>query len=133
MAETMYAPNTNKQFTCQEVYITPIQGESKSRPYDDAYNAEIDDRKDSLHWYRTPTTSNVNIGPDPENINVQLRNDYNPSHGPMIGYSVNNNLDRLKSSTYIKNQNNVSVDRFVDPILLKQLETNQFHISNLYV
>ena len=30
MAEKMYAPNTNKQFTCQEVYVPPLEGESKN-------------------------------------------------------------------------------------------------------
>ncbi|XWV25166.1 putative pore coat assembly factor [Tupanvirus deep ocean] len=128
MAENMYAPNTNKQFTCQEVYITPAEGESKNRSYNDAYNAEIDDRKELLHWYYEPTKCGVNMGPDPNHMNLQLKIDDNRNHGPMIGYSVNNQLDRLKSQAYLKPTDNVCSDRFMDPMLLKQLESNPYNI-----
>ena len=128
MAENMFAPNTNKQFTCQEVYIAPLQGESKNRSYDDAYNAQIDDRKDLLHWYYEPTACGVNMGPDPEYLNVQLRNDNNIAHGPMIGYSVNNQLGRLKTHTQIKPIENVCSDRFMDSMVLAQLESNPYNI-----
>ncbi|XWV26427.1 hypothetical protein QJ857_gp0642 [Tupanvirus soda lake] len=128
MAENMYAPNTNKQFTCQEVYITPAEGETKNRSYNDAYNAEIDDRKELLHWYYEPTKCGVNMGPDPNHMNVQLKIDDNRSHGPMVGYSVNNQLDRLKSQSYLKPSDNVCSDRFMDPMLLKQLESNPYNI-----
>lgn len=131
MAENMFAPNTNKQFTCQEVYIAPLKGETRSRTYDDMYNARIDDRKEKLHWYRPPTASGINIGPDPNKINIQVRNDNNIAPEPILGYSVNNNLDRLKSNTTIKSTGTVSGDRFIDPILLKQLQTNPFSLPSL--
>ena len=132
MAENMYAPNTNKQFTCQEVYIAPLEGESKNRSYNDAYDsyhANVDDRKELLHWYRTPTNSNVNIGPDVNNINVELKNDDKRAYVPIIGYSVNNQLDRLKSGTTIKSINTVDSDRFIDPLLLQQLQSNPYNIA----
>jgi hypothetical protein len=128
LAENMSAPNTNKQFTCQEVYITPLQGESKNRSYDNVYNMQIDDRKDLLHWYHEPTLCGVNMGPDSEHLNVQLRNDNNKMPGPIIGFSVNNQLDRLKTQSFIKPNDNITSDRFMDPILLKQLESNPFNI-----
>lgn len=128
MAEKMTAPNTNKQFTCQEVYITPAEGTAKSRPYSDAYNARIDDRKESLHWYRPPTDSNVNMGPDPEHMNVVLRDDMHHSQSPAPGFTYNSNLDRMKSKGSFKLQNDISVDRFIDPIILRQLESNEFNI-----
>jgi hypothetical protein len=128
ITEKMYAPNTNKQFTCQEVYIQPAKAESKNRSYNDAYNAKIDGRKDVLHWYYEPTKCGINAIPDPENINVRLRNDNNQSTGPIIGYSINNKLDRLKSHSQIRSTDQINGDRFIDPMLLKQLESNPYHI-----
>ena len=128
MAENMYAPNTNKQFTCQEVYIAPAEGDAKSRPYDDAYNARIDDRKDTLHWYRPPTTCGVNIGPDVDQVNVSLRDPNHQAHMPAPGFTINNTLDRMQPQLHYKYQNNVPNDRFIDPMLLKQLETNELNI-----
>jgi len=128
ITEKMFAPNTNKQFTCQEVYIAPVSGESNNRSYNDAYNAEIDDRKDILHWYRPPTECGINLAPDPNNMNVQLKNDNNPSHGPIVGYTVNNQLDRFVAQTHIKPTDTITSDRFMDPMLLKQLEKNPFNI-----
>ena len=129
MAENIYVPNTNKQFTCQEVYIAPLEGEIKNKLYNDAYNAQIDNRKELLHQYRSPTNSGVNVGPNIDNIVVQLKNDDNKMPGPIIGYSTNNNLDRLKQRSSAKPVDNISSDRFIDPILLKQLETNPYNIS----
>ncbi len=129
ITEKMYARPTNKQFTCQEVYIQPLQGESKNRSYNDAYNAKIDDRKDLLHWYYEPTKCGADRGPDPDNMNVHLRDDNNNSVAPMIGYSVNNKLDRLKTNLQMKHFDNVNADRFMDPALLKQLESNPYNLS----
>ena len=130
IAENMFAPDTNKQFTCQKVHIGPLQGEKKSRMYDDMYNANINDKKELLQGYRPPTTCGTNMGPDPRKMNIQLKNDNNTTRNPMIGYSVNNNLDRLKSTVTIKPTGTISEDRFIDPVLLKQLQTNPFSIPS---
>ena len=105
-----------------------MQGENKHRTYEDAYNARIDDRKELLHKYRSPTNSNINLGPDPELVNVQLKTDDNRCRGPTVGYTVNNNLDRLKTYSTTKFNDNIVSDRFMDPVLLKQLESNPFNI-----
>lgn len=129
LAEKMDAPNTNRQFTGQEVYIAPIIGNAKSRPYNDAYNAEINDKREQLQIYRAPTNSNVNIGPDPKNITLHVTEDDNRMPGPMVGYTVNNQLDRLRNKTYFKPTEMVPSDRYLDNMVLKQLENNPYHIS----
>ena len=129
LSTKMHAPTTNRQFTCEEVYVAPLLGDLKPRSYLDAYNARVDDRKDLLHFYRTPTNSNINMGPDPDKIKIRLREDDRPTHslGPI--YSVNNHLDRLQPQTLFKNSNPNASDRFIDPSLLKQLESNPYNIS----
>ncbi len=131
MSQNMTAPNTNKQFTCQETYLAPIQGAIAIRPYDAEYNAEIDDRKELLHWYRTPTTSNYNKGPDAEAVNIQLKDDFNPTHSINLGYTPNNNLNRLHQQTTNKTNKESERIRYIDPKLIQQLSTNPYHQSIL--
>ena len=102
----------------------------KNRPYDDAYNAQINENKEKLHWYRTPTSCNINLGPDVDNINVSLKNDDNINKNLNIGYSPNNKLDRLKTNISCKSNNILLPDRFIDPLLIKQLESNPYNIIN---
>ena len=129
LSENVNAPNTNRQFTCQEVYITPLTGNSKNRPYDDMYNAEINDTKELLHWYHEPTKCNFNLIPTMENTFVSLKNDENVSQNIVVGTSFNNELDRPKMNVQMKNNDGINVSRFVDPILLDQLKRNPFNIK----
>lgn len=129
LAEKMDAPNTNRQFTGQEVYISPIGGNVNNRPYNDAYNAEINDNREKLQVYREPTTCNVNLGPDSANITVRVSNDNNCMPAPRIGYSVNNQLDRLKTETYMKSDSSTTLAKYLDDMVLEQLNTNPYHIS----
>lgn len=129
IAEKMEAPNTNRQFTGQEVYITPLEGQSKNRPYDDAYHAETNDRKEKLQIYHPPTNSNINLGPDPANIVIHMSNDDNQMPEPMVGYSANNQLDRPRTGISIKPIGTMNSDRYLDNMLLKQLENNPYHIQ----
>uniref|UniRef100_A0A6C0LR06 Uncharacterized protein n=1 Tax=viral metagenome TaxID=1070528 RepID=A0A6C0LR06_9ZZZZ len=129
IAESMFAPNTNKQFTSQEVYIQPAQGDIMNRLYNDAYNAVMDDRKDILHWYHPPTASGVNLGPIKEQLNVVLKNDDNKMSDPFVGYSVNNNLDRLKTEGSVNSPKlDVPNSMYVDPKILMQLNANPYNI-----
>ncbi|AYV85295.1 MAG: hypothetical protein Satyrvirus9_21 [Satyrvirus sp.] len=131
MAGNFYVPNTNKEISCQEVYIHPLAGNIKNRPYDDAYNATLDDRKEILQQYRAPTTCGPDIGPDPLRVNIQLKNDNNKSNKsrePMVGFSYNSSLDRPKNQIYSRQHDTVSEERFIDPILLEQLNSNPFNI-----
>ena len=132
LSEKMYAPNTNKQFTCQEVYIAPLQGTPMARPYNDAYNARVDDRKEKLHWYRPPTNSGASQGPTAEQMNVSLRSDNHETQNLMPVYSVNHKLDRMATMTFSKAQGTISSDRFIDPVLIEQLKTNQYNIPNMH-
>lgn len=128
MAANPSASNTNKQFTCQEVYIGPLEGENRNRSYEDAYNAEINDRKEILQQYRAPTNSGVDMGPDPSMLTIQVRDDNNRAPGPIIGCTVNNQLDRLSRQSSIRPDSTIPEDRFIDPVLIQQLQTNPYNI-----
>ena len=88
----------------------------------------MDDRKDILHWYRPPTASGVNLGPIKEQMNVYLKNDNNRMPGPNPVYSVNNNQDRPDFLQTTRTKDNVPMDLFIDPSVLKQLENNPYNI-----
>ncbi|UFX99836.1 hypothetical protein QKC54_gp0406 [Megavirus baoshan] len=129
LSEKHQAPNTTRQFTCQEVYITPVLGENKNRPYNDAYNFVPDDKKESVKIYREPTNNGVKIGPDVENINARLKSDNHKSRVPILGTSFNNRLDRPEIITQHKINDNIDSQRFVDPTIVQQLQNNPFNIT----
>ncbi|AGF85394.1 hypothetical protein QJ854_gp388 [Moumouvirus goulette] len=123
------APNTTRQFTCQEVYITPVSANNKNRSYNDAYNFEPDDKKESVKIYRAPTSSNVKIGPDVENINARMKDDNNISREPIVGTCFNNKIDRPEINIQCKTNTNIDSYRFVDPLMVEQLQNNPFNIK----
>lgn len=129
LTEKKEAPNTNKQFTCQEVYIAPLEGHQKPKSYEAAYNAETNERKEALFKYRSPTDSGVNMGPDPDMINLKLRNDNHESRDPNTGYSFNNSLDRFNPQISSKISNSIDSCRYIDPMLVGQLDSNPFNIK----
>ena len=120
---------TIKESTIENDYVAPLRGENRPQSYESAYNVIIDDKKESVLKYRPPTDCNINMGPDPAAINIQLRSDDNRSRAPMVGCTINNNLDRLKTISTSKINNCIPSDRFIDPVLLKQLESNPFNLS----
>ncbi|AEQ33358.1 hypothetical protein [Acanthamoeba polyphaga mimivirus] len=129
LSEKHQAPNTTRQFTCQEVYVAPVLGENKNRPYDDAYNFVPDDKKESVKIYREPTNNSVKIGPDVENVNARLKSDNHKSRVPILGTSFNNRLDRPEIITQHKINDNIDSQRFVDPTIVQQLQNNPFNIT----
>ncbi|MEM0354147.1 MAG: hypothetical protein QXW79_01060 [Thermoplasmata archaeon] len=140
LAQSMHLPNTNRQFTCQEIYITPLEGDSKNRPYMDALNAQINNRKELLQQYHPPTNSNINIGPDPDMVNVRQKDDENNLDFLMPIYSTNNNSKKpatiMTSRKHNKNWDGKCIlsnsrnpeIKFIDPVMLEQLKNNQYHI-----
>ena len=126
--KSVSAPNTNKQFTCQEVYVGPLEGTTKSKRYEDAYSATINDKREILQVYRAPTDSGVNLGPDPEYYTAYLRDDNSRAADPILSCTVNNSLDRPDICTTSRPIDTVSSDRFVYPTQLQQLETNPYNI-----
>ena len=130
LAENMEAHNTNRQFTGQEVYIAPLEGNIAQRGYSAEYNATFNDKREPLQVYRSPTNSNIDIGPIKEQINAYLKKDDNYSKGPNMGYISNNN-DRMETRTTVKDSMliNISSDRFVDPSIMTQLNNNPLNIK----
>ena len=130
ISEKMFAPNTNRQFTSQEVYITPVKGNLRERKNDDIHNARINETKELLHQYRSPTNSGENKGPIKENINAQFKNDNNKSNKVFVGYSFNNQQDRVQSNNICKIPNKkISTDLIIDPSIIEQLDKNPFNIK----
>lgn len=129
LAESPFAPNTNRQTTGQEFYIAPINGDEKPKSYSADYNAKIDDRKEMLHWYRPPTACGVDMIPMKEQVNLVLKKDDNKATDPIRGHSVNNNLDRPKMQQISFSKDNIPLNLFLDPNTLKQLDDNPFSIS----
>ncbi|MEM3062342.1 MAG: hypothetical protein QW303_02180 [Nitrososphaerota archaeon] len=140
LSQNMYLPNTNKQFTCQEVYITPLEGNNKNRPYMDALNAQMSNRKELLQQYRPPTNSNINVGPDPNMMNVRQKDDENNLEFLMPVYSTNyhsekpvtittsRKQDKFRNEKCFSNNINLPEIRFIDPVMLEQLKNNRYHI-----
>lgn len=120
--------NTIKETTIDNDYIGPALGDLHSRRYDAEYNAQIDDRRESMQVYRPPTSSNVDLGPIKEQLNVYLKNDDNNVPNLMPVYSVNNNLDRPLPIGTARQSAHIPNSLMVDPQILRQLNNNPFNI-----
>ena len=121
--------NTNRQFTTQEVYLQGPGGDEREKSYYADYNVVKDDRKEMLQIYYPPTTSNVDMGPDRERMNMYVKNDNNNINNVMMGVSVNNKMDRPISNTYVSAPKlNVPITHYVYPKMLSQLDSNPYNI-----
>jgi hypothetical protein len=129
LSENMYAPNTNRQFTCQESYIAPLKGNTKSKSYNEAHNGRVNEKKENLQIYRIPTTCGPSLGPDVNQINMRLKINDILYYDPIPGYICNNQFDRPKIHTSFKTKCNIDPDRFIDPVLLEHLKSNPLNIS----
>ena len=128
-------PNTNRQFTVQEVYVPPLEGITKAREYTDAYNAQVCDIRESTQLYRYPTLSNKDKGPHTKFTQTHLKPDTAivPILKPL--YAVNNSLDRpvqIQTNQTNRSTGQVPLTMFVDPAILKQLQTNPFSMPAYY-
>jgi hypothetical protein len=124
--------NTNRQFTSQEVYIQGTQGEIRTRPYNDAYAAQIDDRKEQLLEYHPPTNSSVKVNAGSDLVTITSgRNDWN-IQPVMIGYAPGANDRMLSESTTHVQNNTVDQSYSVDPTILVQLANNPYNIQYFF-
>ena len=129
LTEKPEAINTNRQFTGQEVYITPLKGINRERSYAAAYHAPINNRREQVLQYHEPTPSNINLGPDVASMNPQLRDDNTGPSTSHVSYTYNADLDRLRSQHTAKCAPQQDAQRFIDPVLLQQLSNNPFNLS----
>ena len=130
MSANMVAPETLKQFRCQKTFTAPALGPLRERSYESAYNAETNSRKEKLFCYRAPTDSGPAIGPQVENLNVNMRSDDHTSRVPNIGFTYE--WDSRINPTSSTNSNKLSSygeGRFIDPVLLNQLQSNPYNIE----
>ena len=132
ISTTIDVPNTNRQFTTQEVYVPPVSGITKPTEYSSAYNARVSDMREVTQVYRSPTLSGVKVGPNANltQTHLKIENNRAPIIKPM--YAVNNNLDRQQSLHTAKSIDNIPLNLFVDPNILTQLKNNPFSIPAYY-
>lgn len=87
-----------------------------------------------MHWYRPPNDSGVNMGPDPLRVNPRLKNDKKQTVNPMNKLHVGNYTERMNTEKITTNKKSLSTPtninnmRFIDPMLLNQLQTNPYNI-----
>jgi hypothetical protein len=128
------APTTLRQQTSEKVYIGHAYDTNhKHRPYSDAYNARVTDKREQVLAYRPPTKSSVNMGPDVTNYHASLKDDTIATTAPALhlGCTFNNDLPRMLPQTSLKSTPTTSSSRFIDPILLQQLQSNPYNIDIL--
>lgn len=126
LSSKMVAPNTNAQFNVTKNYITPLTGNKKPKCYDDAYNANLNEKKESLQFYYEPVPSNYTKGPDQNNINIRCKDDNNINRSPMNRISNENQTRMTPKVTLIKDLEEIFN---IDPDILTQLQTNEFAIK----
>jgi hypothetical protein len=126
LAENPQAKNTIRQTTSEKTYISPVNASNGPSVYDGYYNAPQDNRKECLQVYRSPTDSNVSLGPIIIADGVFVRNDNNLERNPAPSYTYNNQLDRLRTNMTATKHIQVPETLYVDPQILKQLNSNPY-------
>ena len=132
LAEKMEARNTNRQTTQQEPEIFHFFAQDTFRPrlYHDMYNAQIDDRKESLYTFH-PTYNGPKEGPSVGDVNISIRDRVNIERAPNLGSATDNSGPyRMDPGlTEVKKLPIISQDLTVDPLVKYALQTNPYHIS----
>jgi hypothetical protein len=127
LIENMIAPETHRQDTCLKTRINPLNGLSKSTVNDSYYNSIVNHKNKKIHVYRPPTTCNVFMGPDAENLHYKLKDD--SSYSRLSNPYQENTFGRLKTNFALRDDSKDISDRFINPKLLKQLESNPYNID----
>ena len=131
LAEHHYAPETNRESTCQETLNGPLIADQEKQRHNDAeLSTRFRSIREQLQNYREPTPqgTKVTVGPDSV-LNAVLRDDNNLSRDPILGYSFNPYQDRLVSSHTSNHKSSSDINRFINPNLVSQLESNPTHIK----
>jgi hypothetical protein len=118
---------TNKELGIENNYIGPLLGERREKTR--TTNYKLNDKKAQLSQaeYRPPTDSNVNMGPNPDHVNIRQIDDNNVMPQTSNIY-INKSAPRMHQIKESK-INNSNSKRFIDPSLLSQLETNPYNIK----
>jgi hypothetical protein len=133
MATGADAPNTNRQFTTQEVYVPPLLSQNlKPRDLTDISNARVSDKREVVQQYRAPTLSGDNRGPNGDNMQMYVRNDNNTNTFIKPVYSYNTQIPRPQIISTHKPIDQVPLSMFVDPHILNQLKSNPYSLPTYY-
>jgi hypothetical protein len=127
LIENMIVPETHRQDTCIKTRINPLNGISKSTINDSYYNSIVNHKNKKIHVYRPPTTCNVFMGPNAENLHYKLRDD--SSYSLISNPYKENTVGRLRTHFALRDDSKDISDRFINPKLLKQLESNPYNID----
>jgi hypothetical protein len=132
LTEPKYARPTMKETTVENKYIPSAFASAEQKPvsYENAYNADLNEKKTSV--YRKPMGANVTLAPDIDQIGViSINKTTNKPMMPQMGYRESVVNRPISTLTVFKNDQ-IPDTHFVDPLILKQLETNPFTIPSYY-
>lgn len=132
MAENMEAKNTNRQFTSLEPERMNIMSQNEHRPrlYHDAYNAQIDDRKEILVDNFRLTLNGAKTGPGKEEIRMQNRKRSDIERTPNLGKGTSN-TQYVPGLFEVKRKDTVPQSFSIDSSTRSALRTNPYHINHL--
>ena len=119
---------TLREMIVENKYVNPSEGINKYTPQKAQREYKTKTQRENHQQYHKPTPVNVFMGPNPGQINMQVRNDNNVNRY-INGPSETNNLRRTNINMRLSEYPMVDGNRFMDPVLLKQLEQNPYNIS----
>ena len=129
----MEAPTTMKQTTLLKDHVGGMKYEvDKEKVYDDVLNMTTHQIRDTISKGREPTQRKHDIGPDKNNINLNLKEYNNNQRDNVPSRSLNKNTDNILYTIYGRNkdtlENNNSLN--LDPSTLNVLKNNPY-VNNI--
>lgn len=122
-------PSTIRESTIHNNYVQPLIGNEQPRNRNDVSNMVLNDNKQSLYKTRAPTTINVEMGPDPSRVNMELKNYENKVIDPIPNVTFNPQNTNLRQYMHDKQQLHVPNDRFIDMSIINQLKSNPYVLN----
>jgi hypothetical protein len=133
MTNKMVAPTTTKQTTLLQNYTGGMKHEqTKQKTFDDVLNMETNKEREKISQGRYPTQRKHDLGPDPNGVNVELKEYINQKRENIPSLSLNNNTNNNMSSLYSRNKEalNEYTSGRLDPNMLNALKDNPY-VNNL--
>jgi hypothetical protein len=128
------ARETNRQTTQNTFYVPAAKSRNEAhRPYDDMYNAQLDDCKEQLALSgRAPTTSNYVKGPVADMPSYRLKTPINIEREEVPDCRMMNSLFRMPVNLTQARMTLPQEERRLDEKTLAGLDSNPFSIPSYY-
>lgn len=125
LTTNMVAEETNKQFISDnDYYGQAMASDKKQMSYDDTYNANINETKETLLKGRSPTQTSTKLTSGSDNLNVLLKSDCEQSNTKMIEKVYEAPLS--KESIRTTQEKYEVMDNRFDPDILKAFHENPY-------